>query len=71
MTQTRLDRDVEFWPGTRKPEMEGMKGSQEECPGRSVRIAQTGSGLALISTVELTVFIGSSSQKDSRLVRHR
>lgn len=37
-----------------------MKGSQEACPGRSVRIAQTRSGLALISTVELTVFIACS-----------
>src|SRR3984885_11185153 len=41
-----------FCPGTREPEMEVMKGSQEECPGRSARIAQTRPGLALISTVE-------------------
>src|SRR5215475_7632772 len=59
---------LSFSPGTREPEMEVMNGSHEECPGKSVRIAQTRSGLALISTVELTVFIACSFQQCSRPV---
>src|SRR5215475_9537618 len=51
---------LSFCPGTSAPEMEVMKGSQEACPGRSVRTPQTRSGLALISTVELTVFMARS-----------
>jgi ubiquinone/menaquinone biosynthesis C-methylase UbiE len=36
-----------FCPGTREPEIAVMKGSEDLCPGRSVRIAKTRSGLAL------------------------